>query len=289
MRYRVLSLVLSFALLAVPVYAQHGGGGGGHGGGGGGHGGGMGGGHGFSGGGGHSFSGGGGLAARGGASYGYRGSGGYARVPSYSGNWNNGWRGNNWNNNWHGNGWSNGHGNGWWWNGRNWIWRNSWYPYGWGYPWWGWGYAGWGYPGWGWYGDWDDSSYESYPNDTYASTYSQPSYPSYVTVQPNGSLDYSEGAQTQEQIDQLQGEVNQLRTEQQASTRQGKMYEVNSDTVLVYRDGHKETVQNYAIAGKTLWIFTENHARKVPLSELNVPATKQDNEQRGVDFNPPTN
>jgi hypothetical protein len=43
-------------------------------------------------------------------------------------------------------------------------------------------------------------------------------------------------------------------------------------------------VQDYAIIGKTIWIFNESRARKVAISELDLPATKRDNEDRGIDF-----
>jgi hypothetical protein len=36
--------------------------------------------------------------------------------------------------------------------------------------------------------------------------------------------------------------------------------------------------------GKTIWIFNESRARKVAISELDLPATKRDNEDRGIDF-----
>jgi len=55
----------------------------------------------------------------------------------------------------------------------------------------------------------------------------------------------------------------------------------------VFRDGHRSEVQNYGIVGQTLWIFTERHARKYPLSDLDLPATKAANEQRGVEFTVP--
>jgi hypothetical protein len=55
-------------------------------------------------------------------------------------------------------------------------------------------------------------------------------------------------------------------------------------TVLVFRDGHRSEVQNYGIVGQTLWVFTERHARKVPLSDLDIPATKAANEERGIEF-----
>ena len=55
-------------------------------------------------------------------------------------------------------------------------------------------------------------------------------------------------------------------------------------TVLVYRDGHQLEVQNYAIQGKTLWVFLDQRTRQVPLAELDVAATERVNGDRGVDF-----
>ena len=57
-------------------------------------------------------------------------------------------------------------------------------------------------------------------------------------------------------------------------------------TVLVFRDQHREDVQNYAIVGTTLWSFSSPR-RKVPLAELDLPATVKANEERGVDFKVP--
>ncbi len=58
-------------------------------------------------------------------------------------------------------------------------------------------------------------------------------------------------------------------------------------TTLVFRDGKIQEVQNYAIVGNTLWIFNERQARKVPLAELDIPATKKSNEERDVPFQMP--
>jgi hypothetical protein len=52
----------------------------------------------------------------------------------------------------------------------------------------------------------------------------------------------------------------------------------------VFRDQRTEEVENYAIAGQTLWIFTEQRARKIPLADLDIPATQRANEARGVGF-----
>ena len=60
-------------------------------------------------------------------------------------------------------------------------------------------------------------------------------------------------------------------------------------TVLVFRDGHKMEATNYAIVGQSLWIYTDQDSKKVPLSDLDVTATKNANSDRGVIFQvPPT-
>jgi hypothetical protein len=58
-------------------------------------------------------------------------------------------------------------------------------------------------------------------------------------------------------------------------------------TVLVFRDEHKQEVHNYAIVGQTLWNFNPQHTQKIPLSDLDIPATAKENDDRGVDFHVP--
>lgn len=60
------------------------------------------------------------------------------------------------------------------------------------------------------------------------------------------------------------------------------------DTVLVFRDQHKEEVKNYAIVGQTLWNFAPQRTQKIPLSDLDLPATTKANDDRGVTFHVPT-
>jgi hypothetical protein len=57
--------------------------------------------------------------------------------------------------------------------------------------------------------------------------------------------------------------------------------------VLVFRDQHKEEVQNYAIIGETLWTFAPQHTQRIPLSALDIPATEKANDERGVTFRIP--
>ncbi len=58
-------------------------------------------------------------------------------------------------------------------------------------------------------------------------------------------------------------------------------------TVLVFKDGHQLEIQNYAVLGETLYDLTPGHRRKVELTELNVQATVQQNDDRGIDFRLP--
>ncbi len=58
-------------------------------------------------------------------------------------------------------------------------------------------------------------------------------------------------------------------------------------TWLVFKDGHKLEVGNYAIVGATLFDLTPGHARKIALADLDLDATQKQNDDRGVVFNLP--
>jgi hypothetical protein len=62
--------------------------------------------------------------------------------------------------------------------------------------------------------------------------------------------------------------------------------------VLVFRDGHREEVSGYTIAGGVLYASADYYAggswnKKVELSSLNLPETIQSNQSRGVKFQLP--
>lgn len=57
-------------------------------------------------------------------------------------------------------------------------------------------------------------------------------------------------------------------------------------TVLVFRDGHKQEVSNYAIMGQVVYVF-DDHAKKIALADLDVPATIKANDDRGLEFKLP--
>ena len=127
--------------------------------------------------------------------------------------------------------------------------------------------------------------------------YSNAAVPTYDA--PAYMADHDTGLQSD--LYRLQAELDQVR-QQQAAERQ--QYALNTPTetprpipatrprpeppapptVLVFRDGHQSEVHNYAVVGQTLWIFSEERARKVPLADLDLDATRKANEERGVEF-----
>jgi hypothetical protein len=60
-------------------------------------------------------------------------------------------------------------------------------------------------------------------------------------------------------------------------------------TVLVFKDGHRSDVLNYAIVGNTLFDFAEGRTRKILLADLDLKATQKANDALGVDFAVPSN
>jgi hypothetical protein len=100
----------------------------------------------------------------------------------------------------------------------------------------------------------------------------------------------------------LANEMNQQSLDEQSMREQGdqdvyarsappqhqpERTEAAPATVLVFRDQRKQEIQNYAIVGQTLWNFSSQHTEKIPLSDLDVPATTKANDARGVDFRLP--
>lgn len=153
------------------------------------------------------------------------------------------------------------------------------------YPRWGWGWGGYGYPwAWGgyaypwWYGDtgWYDTSY-----------YSQPYYPQYDYSDQNyANYPPSNQADLGAEVDRLNDQVASLR-EQQEEMQNSRQTASSNPTELIFRDKHTEQIQNYAIVGQTLWVLTADRARRIPLSDLDLTATKKANEDRGSEFNLP--
>ena len=99
--------------------------------------------------------------------------------------------------------------------------------------------------------------------------------------------------QLAQQVNELSNEVARLRQEQEArayAPPQPAPAPVPAKpepaifTVLVFQDRHREEIENYAVVGHTLWVFNQDRARKIPLAQLDLPATSKANDDRGVDF-----
>jgi hypothetical protein len=58
-------------------------------------------------------------------------------------------------------------------------------------------------------------------------------------------------------------------------------------TVLVFRDGHKQQVTNYAIMGDTLYVFDQAR-KKIALADLDMAATVKANDDQGLEFKVPS-
>lgn len=58
-------------------------------------------------------------------------------------------------------------------------------------------------------------------------------------------------------------------------------------TVLVFKDGHRLEVTNYAIQGDMIFNLSGNGPRKIAIADLNVGATTKENDEHGVDFRLP--
>lgn len=58
-------------------------------------------------------------------------------------------------------------------------------------------------------------------------------------------------------------------------------------TLLIFKDGHKQEISNYAIVGSTLYDLSDGRSKKVQLGDIDLSATKKGNDDRGVEFQIP--
>ena len=120
-------------------------------------------------------------------------------------------------------------------------------------------------------------------------------YPYYQVAEENPATMVDHEAGMASEVDRLRGEVEQLRAEEQSREEARKAApqarpsteEKMATTILVFRDGRRSEIQNYAIVGQTLWMLTEQRARKVSMSDFDVEATRKLNADCGVEFRTP--
>jgi hypothetical protein len=129
--------------------------------------------------------------------------------------------------------------------------------------------------------------YNPYPYVWAPAYYSVPPYstsyvePSYVAPSPSSSE-----VELAYQVERLTREVEQLRQDQANSAlRQSPPAPRTPEPppvpiTLVFRDGHRLSIQNYAIARQTLWVVDERMSTRIDLSDLDLDATQQANAGR---------
>jgi hypothetical protein len=59
-------------------------------------------------------------------------------------------------------------------------------------------------------------------------------------------------------------------------------------TLLIFKDGRKLELGNYAVIGQTLFDLSPGHVRKIALAGLDLEATRQQNDNRGITFQLPS-
>lgn len=128
---------------------------------------------------------------------------------------------------------------------------------GWGWPWWG----GWSPGGWD-----SDSSYDQ-----------------------NQERDLEPANQMNPQSLEEQGQRRQEDPDSnvQSSPQPHEAAQTAPSTVLIFRDQHRQEIQNYAILGTTLWAFAPQRTQRISLADLDIPATTTANDNRGLDFRVP--
>ena len=134
-----------------------------------------------------------------------------------------------------------------------------------------------GYYPYGYYSWYSDPLYDRGDQDSYAEEYRPAPY------RENDNDNANEGLQRD--VEALNGKIDRLQADVEARNR--PKLDPEPATSLVFRDQHVEEVRNYAIAGGTLWVVTEQAAKKIPLAQLDLPATVKMNDDRGVEFQVP--
>ena len=98
------------------------------------------------------------------------------------------------------------------------------------------------------------------------------------------------------EIDKLTEQVQQLTAERQAQAAQAPAFRARRpssaggnppaepSTILVLRDGKKVETDNYAVMGATFWNFSAHPVQRIPIAQIDVSASRQANELRGIEF-----
>ncbi|MDQ2712237.1 MAG: hypothetical protein M3Y24_08415 [Acidobacteriota bacterium] len=101
-----------------------------------------------------------------------------------------------------------------------------------------------------------------------------------------------------DQVQQLSAQMDELRNSlgrSQPSPVPGPQVYANSPesasppsppVTVVLKNGQTLQIQNYAVMGNTLWDFSSQPVRKIPVSNIDVPASTKATEANGAEFPP---
>jgi hypothetical protein len=145
-----------------------------------------------------------------------------------------------------------------------------------GYPWYGYGYGyGYGYydPFW-----WSDS-YSSYDYDQERDQA--------IADEENAVNLQQQNLRQREEWHRFGNSEDQDAYARSTPSRSQAPANADPATVLVFRDQHRQEISNYAIAGGTLWVLSEQSAKKIRLADIDLEATAKANDERGVEFQIP--
>ena len=81
-------------------------------------------------------------------------------------------------------------------------------------------------------------------------------------------------------------ELEQERLEREAAAAQPQAAP-DPAIILVFKDGHRAEVYNYAIMGSTFYDLSGGRSHKIPLADLDLEATTRVNDENGVTFHLP--
>jgi hypothetical protein len=118
-------------------------------------------------------------------------------------------------------------------------------------------------------------------------------YPEYVAVEPDEDNSYSRGLRATYDEESADRERVSRRSQDRepapalATAAPPEPILEQPSTVLVFKDGHKVEIGNYAIVGDTLFDLSDGRTHKILLADLDLPATQKANDDLGVDFQVP--
>ena len=90
------------------------------------------------------------------------------------------------------------------------------------------------------------------------------------------------------QVQILSDQIEQLRNAQQRGAVPGnedpQQATPQTAITVVLRNGQQIQVQNYAVMNQTMWDFTRQPARKIPVSSIDIAASTSATEAKGAEF-----